>query len=541
MNVLILNGSPKAEKSNTMKLTNAFVKGLGDVKTKTLHISKMNLQPCKGCFCCWNKTPGKCIIADDMKNVIEDELWADIIIWSFPLYYYSVPSILKALIDRQLPMVLPFMAKDDGVTNSGSHPSRFDMSKKRHVLISTCGFYTAEKNYDSVKGMFEHFCEEKNLETIFCGQGELFRVEELRARTGEYLNIVEQAGREYARSSITSNTRKRLSELLYPREVFEQMADASWGIEKESGEKVDETLIFTRQMAALYNKENFDGKERVLEICYTDKHVTYQILLNGEGSKVFTDNSLIATTCIETSWDVWQKISRGEFSGSAALYEGLYSVTGDFSLMINWDKFFGSPNGGKQSQVKTEKTGEKASLTMLLVPWIIFWIAVSIDAMWGAAASLLVCLIMPVIKQREVMTIYDRISYFAVGGLSLLSIILKNNHPAFTLGYLAFGLLWVISCFTKEPICAAYVKYNYGGNDALSNPLFMKTNYILAAAWGVLYILLSAFTFVMYRLNFGIVSIIVNNVATILMGIFTAWFQSWYPTYLASGKKLVKS
>ena len=29
------------------------------------------------------------------------------------------------------------------------------------------------------------------------------------------------------------------------------------------------------------------------------------------------------------------------------------------------------------------------------------------------------------------------------------------------------------------------MKYNYGGEAAHKNPLFMKTNYILAAAWGV--------------------------------------------------------
>ena len=58
------------------------------------------------------------------------------------------------MIDRQLPMSLPFMStKDDGY-GSGSHDCRYDMEGKRHVLISTCGFYSAEGNYDSVLRMF---------------------------------------------------------------------------------------------------------------------------------------------------------------------------------------------------------------------------------------------------------------------------------------------------------------------------------------------------------------------------------------------------
>ncbi len=91
-----------------------------------------------------------------MAGVIEAMLWADVTVWSFPLYYFSVPGPMKNLIDRQLPMVLPFMAEDGGETGSGSHPARYDMSGKRTVLISTCGFYTAEGNYDGVRSLFDH-------------------------------------------------------------------------------------------------------------------------------------------------------------------------------------------------------------------------------------------------------------------------------------------------------------------------------------------------------------------------------------------------
>jgi len=69
--------------------------------------------------------------------------------------------------------------REDGM-GSGSHPSRYDMSGKRYILISTCGFYSAEKNYESVKSMFDYICGKGNYETIFCGQGELFRAPELK-------------------------------------------------------------------------------------------------------------------------------------------------------------------------------------------------------------------------------------------------------------------------------------------------------------------------------------------------------------------------
>ena len=149
MKIMVINGSPKGSDSNTMRLTRAFLDGIGESEVREITVATSKIAGCKGCFCCWNKTPGECVISDDMKYVIDSEVWADVIIWSFPLYYFSVPGGLKNLIDRQLPMNLPFMTDRTDGKGSGSHPSRFDMSQKRHIVISTCGFYSAEKNYDT--------------------------------------------------------------------------------------------------------------------------------------------------------------------------------------------------------------------------------------------------------------------------------------------------------------------------------------------------------------------------------------------------------
>lgn len=103
MRVLVLNGSPKGDKSNTYRLTSAFLDGLRQtqpVKAETIEVGKLHLLPCRGCFACWSKTPGKCVLQDDMAGVIGKILAADVLIWSFPLYYFSIPGQLKLLIDR---------------------------------------------------------------------------------------------------------------------------------------------------------------------------------------------------------------------------------------------------------------------------------------------------------------------------------------------------------------------------------------------------------------------------------------------------------
>lgn len=542
MKILLINGSPKGKMSNSLRLANAFIDGLSaetkEVTVEELDLSALKIASCKGCFSCWTKTPGECCIKDDMQMIIEKQIEADMIVWSFPLYYFNVPGLLKNMIDRQLPMSLPFMSKGDNGYGSGGHDARYDMSGTKHVLISTCGFYSSEGNYDSVKQMFDHFLGRGNYETIFCGQGELFRIKELSARTDEYLSYVRDAGCEYARGGISEGTRDRLGTLLYPREVFEEMADASWGISRESGEKEDSDLIFTRQMAALYNKGAYDGKDRVLQMHYTDLDKTYQILLGKDGSKVYTDKSLTPTTCIETPFDVWKSISRNEINGAEALGKHMYTVTGDFSLMINWDKFFGSGDPGKTSQKKNADGEElkKPLMTTMLIAWITFWFAIPMGGKTGALITLAVCAFIPIIMRKHKIVIWDRLSIAAVSVLSLVASFNENSCLISCLGYLVFGLMWLFSCVFKEPLCSTYVKYNYGGDAAYKNPLFMKTNYILAACWGVLYVLTTIWTWFLRSSGLELWVQIVNYIVPALMGIFTVWFEKWYPAYLASGK-----
>ena len=553
MRILVINGSPKGSRSNSYKLAKAFLEGmksgLGEAghRDETLvdeiDVNRMDISPCLGCFSCWNKTPGKCCIQDEMQTVIEKLLWADVTIWSFPLYYFSVPGKLKTLIDRQLPMVLPFMSEREDQIGNGSHPSRYDMSGKRTVVISTCGFYTAEGNYDGVCSLFDHMCGKDQYTAIFCGQGELFRVPELSARTNEYLEFVRQAGAEYVNRGIREATQAQLKRLLYPREVFESMADASWGIDKESGKKETEALIFTRQMAALYRREAYSGKDQVLEMYYTDFDECYQIVLGREGSQVYPDCSKAATTRIETPFTVWRSIAAGEMRGDEALMKKLYKVKGDFNLMLNWDNYFGSARQEAADKSKQkEQSGEihippkGTNMNMMLLPWIVFWVAVSINGYVGSLLSIGACVLAPLLFYQCKKTLYDTLTGVLVTCFSIAVLCGAAERIVVPLAYLAFGIMWTATCFGKIPLTAHYSMNHYNGESALQNPLFIKTNWILTLMWGILYFITPIWTYFIMGTEISGLTGAINSLLPIFMGIFTAWFQKWYPAKVARGE-----
>ena len=526
MRVLVINGSPKVEKSNTMCLTRAFLDGAGWQDAEIVDVARSDIKACLGCFACWNKTPGKCVINDGMGEILAKLIGADVIIWSFPLYYFGVPGTLKNLIDRQLPLNLPFMVKD---SESGAHPARYDLSHQRHIIISTCGFWTIEGNYNAVTEMFDHICGKDKYTKIFCAQGELLGIPELKGRTEEYLETVRCAGAEFTKAGISVETTARLAAPLFPQSVFEKMADASWGIDASgaSNAPADDALNFTKQMAALYTP---GGTEHVLELCYTDIDKTYQLLLTKKGSDVITDNFRAYTTRIETPYSVWRAIARGEISGQGALFQHQYRVIGDFSLMLKWDELFGG--SVLKGQVKANPEN-KTNMAAFLLPWMVIWIAVAISPIIGGPLGIIAAALVPLLWLFYRPVIVEQISVPLVAGLSLAALLGADIRIIVPLSYLLFGLIWIVGAFTKIPLTANYSAAGYGGESAFSNPLFIQTNRILTFAWGMLYIITPIWTYFLMGTNIVLYTGLINSICPILMGTFTAWFQKWYPAWQA--------
>jgi len=233
MKVLLINGSPRGERSGTMRLTRAFLEGAGWAGADVIDVTKASIKGCNGCFACWEKTPGKCAIDDDMAGFLPKFAGADVVVYSFPLYGCFYPGQLKIFMDRLIPISLPFMDKNAA---SGGHPLRYDLSRQRQFFISTCGFWTADGNYDSIIKLFERGGADVNHRefSIFSGQGGLFGESEYDELTRPYLDAARKAGAEFAAGKISEETQKFLAQPILPREVYEKGVDESWDIQADA-------------------------------------------------------------------------------------------------------------------------------------------------------------------------------------------------------------------------------------------------------------------------------------------------------------------
>jgi len=552
-NILLINGSPRGNNSNTIKLANSFVEGLKlgyerwDVQTIVL--KDHNIQSCRGCFTCWQKGEGVCAIKDDMPALLDKYVAADLVVWSFPLYHFGMPAIVKAFHERTLPLALPFI--DRGADGSCRHPARDERSyDKKHVIISTCGFSSTKNNYEALSKHLD-ILHRGNYEAIYCVEGELFKQPALSKLTEPYIESVKQAGLEYAtQGKISQETCELLSVPMVKPEAFLEMANASWGKtdprENHSHGHL-KAYNFMRQMRASFNPEAQRDINAVLQIDYIDLKESYQLQINnnrcelavvGSESNVAADSAKTPTTTIETSFSTWMEISEGTTNGAQAMIDGKYRVTGDFNLMMILGDMFG---GGRvktrqQNSLKAKTDARKSKMTLFLLPWIILWIILPSNNLYGALGALLMAgIIAGVGDLKWELTIYERLNPIIMMALLGLTIFrLADSQSLTVLSYLLFAVVWLASAFTKVPFTAWYSRYAYGEN-ALANPLFIKTNLILTVLWGLLYVLTSGWTYLLAFTPLFAYSGLINQAAPLLMGVFTKWFVKWYPARVARG------
>lgn len=97
--VLILSGSPRCG-GNSDILCDEFMKGAVEAgnETEKIRVAEKNISCCRGCYAC--KNTGICAIKDDMADILQKMIDADVLVLASPVYFYSIDAQLKAVIDR---------------------------------------------------------------------------------------------------------------------------------------------------------------------------------------------------------------------------------------------------------------------------------------------------------------------------------------------------------------------------------------------------------------------------------------------------------
>jgi hypothetical protein len=137
MNVIFLKGSPAAGQDPlSNRAAAAVMAGMKarNWQVKAFALAGMDIRACRGCFSCWAKTPGICVIKnDDQELILRAWAEADLIALLTPVTFGGYSPELKKAMDRIIPVLLPFFIKIRGETH---HPQRYPR-RRRLLAIGT--------------------------------------------------------------------------------------------------------------------------------------------------------------------------------------------------------------------------------------------------------------------------------------------------------------------------------------------------------------------------------------------------------------------
>lgn len=134
--ILILSGSHR-KGGNSDTLCDEFMRGAIEAghNVEKIRLSDKHINYCMGCGVC--NTTHKCVQKDDMSEVLEKMIQADVIVLASPVYFYAMNGQMKTLIDRTVPRYTEISGKEFYFIISAADTDKNIMEK---VIESFRGF-----------------------------------------------------------------------------------------------------------------------------------------------------------------------------------------------------------------------------------------------------------------------------------------------------------------------------------------------------------------------------------------------------------------
>jgi multimeric flavodoxin WrbA len=142
MRILLLNGANHDDQT-AEELIKGFKDSLINAEVNIVNLYSTEIASCLGCFGCWIKTPGICVIDDAGRTMAKNVMESDVVIAITPITFGGYSYNLKKFYDRLIPIISPFFTKIDGEIH---HKPRYE----RYPKCITIGITTEKGKQEEV-------------------------------------------------------------------------------------------------------------------------------------------------------------------------------------------------------------------------------------------------------------------------------------------------------------------------------------------------------------------------------------------------------
>jgi len=164
MKITILNGNPNAD---NVKFDN-YLKALSDLLETSKHtvtifkLREIGIRYCTGCWDCWVRTPGECIVKDGSRDICREYINSDFVLFASPVIMGFTTALLKKAHEKLLPLIHPYF---EIVQDEVHHLSRYDKYPVMGLLLEK-GKDTDEEDVKIISDIYRR--DAINFKTSFC-------------------------------------------------------------------------------------------------------------------------------------------------------------------------------------------------------------------------------------------------------------------------------------------------------------------------------------------------------------------------------------
>lgn len=363
---LVIQGAPAGSVGLTERVLRPLLKGLdrSGVNYRMVRLAERNIVPCQGCFDCWTKTPGSCVLDDDMGPILKKMTETDLVIFALPVHLGGSSSLTRIFLDRCAPLFEPWMvAHPSGRTY---RPPRQDRVFGRRMVLVGAASLPAIEIFQPLLAEFEAIALEAESPLV----GRLLRpaseILHLGPRLGRRYELVEQAifrsGLELAKlGQILPETEAAVRSPLFTDEVaFRMVANLFWETcqeyqaAKRAGLELPGVHTFIDQdirmnlgaMTLSYDPDHDRTDQSIYQFALSGRQPGQWYLQIEDGRCRFQEGwAQDPDLTISAQSQLWVAVVRGDVSVIEALDDGRIKVSGDRELFAAMGATFGWNQG----------------------------------------------------------------------------------------------------------------------------------------------------------------------------------------------------
>ena len=344
MKVMALNSSPRVGNgSKTEMLLTPLVEGMREAgaDVEVVNLKDKKIRFCMGCFTCWSKTPGQCVLKDDMTELLPRFLSCDLAILATPLYHFTVNAAMKVFIERTLPAIEPFLRRKDGKT---FHPLR-----GRHpgiISLSVAGF-PEDSVFDQLSSYLRYVYRKGLLAEIYRPGAEILTDPYFKDRLASIQEAARQAGRELASTgTVSPGTMEVLTEPIEGAEDILEAVNVEWQACIDAGLTPKEFAARELRVRPIsletfmtltklgYTPGRADGRRVTIQFIFSGEQSggCYFVIENGEiGSSQGRGQN--ADLTIRADFNDWMDVYTGTIRAEDLIDRGGCQASGDINLL----------------------------------------------------------------------------------------------------------------------------------------------------------------------------------------------------------------